>query len=1381
MKAKPEPRFEARRASSRCEGLIAILLHYAAFHCDTNMEIIPIGDDEDIELVLRLVRKVSNLLHGARTCKHKASHLEMLVEKLSRKLEQPQAGNIDTLVLEATLREIIAILQPYFIETRGPASVILTLLHSRQAYQALLDAEDRIFTMLKVCQLSLGDLHRRPEKDVDHRDIEDDHSLLTQLLEQRIEKGSYSEHDLQIVIELLEKQHGVDIISVLDRSYGTRRECQAMQALFAYLLKEQRYEIATLSRESILKIDTSNTLGHGHFGQVLQGAIVDDLGIRFSVALKRVRPSRDYLPLHEQRSLLLEAELSRGLKHKNLVNFHGSSVVDGHLYLVMDLCDFSLDDLLYDAGARGPTKLLIKDKEAILRGIARGLSYLHNKGIIHCDLKPTNVLLRADLGLVKLSGFGLNTFNSNAALVGTPAYKAPEVIQAPARWTKQADIYSFGMVMWEIYHERCPFSSLHTATDLEARVLNGDRPILNLPDDKSAIDTVEMIEECWEHNPWDRPLASEVLKKLENRRFRNRKRGSVKIIQGLMATMTKNRSHNDRESARVESIDIVQYLLQDLVDDTGLYGRLHTLKALHAGLKQERNALISDDLRAEVRSRGVTLQISKVLQEFDQEPEVYCHALWVLYYALTGSSDTISFREAAVQDYHIVETTLVLMHDHYDNADLLAAALGVFQNLLHASERNTEILGQGLDVGSVIVDAMQDHPEHQGIQEHGCGALWKLATNERNRELLGLELDAGFVVLAAMQNHSSQDLLQENACGALWNLAINTKYCKILCHKYNVTEIITQAMDVHRFQAGVQEQACGALWHLARNGTNNKKLLIKDPSIGHALVKAMQTHQSNTNIQRLACTVIWNLAVDETNCELLGQDLNIGVEIIAAMQKHRSNALLQQHACVALRNLAVNPYNQALLGLELKAGAAIMFSMQAHWSNAKVQETACMALWNLAWDTQNQDLFTQQLNIGETLVLTMRKHPDNVGVLENACSALRNLAANMHHKENIAQEVLSVMQKHLTYAGIQEQGCAVLRNLAAKEELEKVIGDIDGLVKIIIRTLQTHRFDSGVQENACAVLRNIEMTVKNQEILGQTLNVGQELVVTMQTHRQCAAVQENACAVIRNLAMNAQNKEILCQQLSVGYEIIMAMQIHLKDAGVQEQACAALRNLAVNARNQEILGGELNVADELIEVMQAHRDCAVVQEHACATIRNLSWNARNKEIIVQESQTAREIIIAMQRHWNNAELQRLACTALRNLAANSENQRILGQELNVCDEIVVAMQAHRDNAAVQRLACGALKSLAKNARNSKLLCRELNIGKVLATAMQAHPYNAEVQENACRTLRNLAQHSKSRDSLRRQGVLDEIKRAMDRFPALRSPPEALQRLSSFST
>ncbi|KAJ8918609.1 hypothetical protein NQ315_013115, partial [Exocentrus adspersus] len=155
-----------------------------------------------------------------------------------------------------------------------------------------------------------------------------------------------------------------------------------------------------------------------------------------------------------------EAEVLRQLNHPNIVAFKAfTKDSDGRNILVMEECSSCLGDMIEERNSPFPAMTITK----VCKDIVEALDYLHNTALLmHCDIKSYNVLVRGDFDICKLCDFGiclpvtkhgeldLTRTGKEVEYVGTAAWFAPEVLLFPQVITTKADIYAFGLVIWEM-------------------------------------------------------------------------------------------------------------------------------------------------------------------------------------------------------------------------------------------------------------------------------------------------------------------------------------------------------------------------------------------------------------------------------------------------------------------------------------------------------------------------------------------------------------------------------------------------------------------------------------------------------------------------------------------------------------------------------------------------------------------------------------------------------------------------------------------------------------------------------------------------------------------------------------------------------------------
>lgn len=159
-----------------------------------------------------------------------------------------------------------------------------------------------------------------------------------------------------------------------------------------------------------------------------------------------------------------------------------------------------------------PTKLDPTQRTIIALGIALGLAYMHRLKYIHRDIKSLNILLDAD-DYPKIIDFGMSRLMPNGKElmtggVGTAQWEAPEVINNMP-YSEKADVYSFGILLWEILTCDLPFRNLTQMQVAMGVVSNGIRPVIpNVAPPK----IIKMIKLCWDQDPTRRPSMESVVR-----------------------------------------------------------------------------------------------------------------------------------------------------------------------------------------------------------------------------------------------------------------------------------------------------------------------------------------------------------------------------------------------------------------------------------------------------------------------------------------------------------------------------------------------------------------------------------------------------------------------------------------------------------------------------------------------------------------------------------------------------------------------------------------------------------------------------------------------------------------------------------------------------
>ena len=374
-----------------------------------------------------------------------------------------------------------------------------------------------------------------------------------------------------------------------------------------YVVDESQRESESLEGLSLMDIDIEGLLGKGEFGKVYKGVFQGN-----SVAVKVIEHGSSVVRKHTEP---LEALLSKEVDHPNVVRtywhrtVHQSIVqdalsklsdnpsairsvpslaeIDVFSYMALNLRSSSSDTPAYctliimELCDRGSLDGAIADKFFLERDsgspkyasillaaldIAYAMTYLHEKSIIHGDLKACNVLLKRDATdergfQCKVADFGLSRMvPSNAGICtsscGTVRYMPPELLKN-GLLTPAADVYSFGMLLWELISGTKPYHKKDNK-DIVLDVVDGIRPPIP---PHWPLDIASLIESCWDQDHTQRPTFPQIVSLIRSMNFmysqcQLMKPDAVKEVGEEEATLTTDFEHQGGEYVDMQGTDI---------------------------------------------------------------------------------------------------------------------------------------------------------------------------------------------------------------------------------------------------------------------------------------------------------------------------------------------------------------------------------------------------------------------------------------------------------------------------------------------------------------------------------------------------------------------------------------------------------------------------------------------------------------------------------------------------------------------------------------------------------------------------------------------------------------------------------------------------------
>jgi serine/threonine protein kinase len=262
-------------------------------------------------------------------------------------------------------------------------------------------------------------------------------------------------------------------------------------------------------------IRLNRTLGLGGMGIVFLGY---DAVLKRNVAVKVLHPAHATNHVARER-FKREAEASAAVSHPNIVSIFqvGELPRSGIPYFVMQYVD-------------GPTlvsptesgQLLSESRvRRLVAEVASGLGAAHRRGLVHRDIKPNNIIIDGETGRALVLDFGISAaldvrrsggslrLTTEGSYVGTPMYMSPEMAGANEELTPQSDVYSLGIVAFELLAGRPPFNSKNPIGLMASHIKDAPQRLRTLRADISP-EFAALIDQCLEKDPRRRPTAQDI-------------------------------------------------------------------------------------------------------------------------------------------------------------------------------------------------------------------------------------------------------------------------------------------------------------------------------------------------------------------------------------------------------------------------------------------------------------------------------------------------------------------------------------------------------------------------------------------------------------------------------------------------------------------------------------------------------------------------------------------------------------------------------------------------------------------------------------------------------------------------------------------------------
>lgn len=321
----------------------------------------------------------------------------------------------------------------------------------------------------------------------------------------------YDEVDLKRIKDILniaEKKGRKDLKSCIEKRYSSLEELGVPMNQIV----EEELKIPELQDNINLIVDRADyefnkKIGTGQSGEVYLARNKKTGALAAVKVLKRTT-----IPKIQLDAILREVSILKALNHKNLLKAVGYT--NSSPYWI--LTEYMSNGSLFNAFQHKKSELTPTRRSLIAYDIANGLSYLHLFGFIHRDMKSLNILLDENFR-AKICDFGMTRSIDQSSpmtgMIGSSHWMAPEVLLSKPNYNEKADVYSFGIILYELLTLKQPFGNLSPAEISRLVAKKGNT--LELPEDTPR-GLKRLISDCLKYDSRSRPSMERVITFLQN-------------------------------------------------------------------------------------------------------------------------------------------------------------------------------------------------------------------------------------------------------------------------------------------------------------------------------------------------------------------------------------------------------------------------------------------------------------------------------------------------------------------------------------------------------------------------------------------------------------------------------------------------------------------------------------------------------------------------------------------------------------------------------------------------------------------------------------------------------------------------------------------------
>lgn len=930
--------------------------------------------------------------------------------------------------------------------------------------------------------------------------------------------------------------------------------------------------------------------GDGSFGAVHHGKWFDTKVVVKSV-LKD--PASDPSILKEFRH---EADVWFGLNHINVVKMYGACDVGQPFFLCEYASGGALDSFLARLNNREPYLIWY-----CLLNAALGLQYLHDKGIVHGDLKANNILVGAD-GVAKLADFGLSIQTRSGASIGLGGalgafrWKAPECIPLDDKPGESAslasDVFSFAMCMIEALTGTPPWSSL---PDDLAVITSVKKGVLPTQPHEIADSEWQLIQQMCRLNPAERLTIDAV----------------VVYISSVLERLDRIQLDSISRDGEIAFKPYKNYI-------TSRNGALLNLLSLATSdnkvlAKQASDHLVTVQINRNSRSsEGEIAGVTKLLRHGSRD-----NRIWAAQAIIHLARDRDANRVAVVATGAIPALVEMISDGNDLEQDMGTSALW---NLSYNEDNQAPIRTCGaIPVLVALLSIGSDR-----VKESAAAVLRNMANNAENQVAIARE--GGIIPLIALVCNGT-DLQKEQAAGAIRGLALNDDNSVRIADAGGIPPLVALVND------GNDSQKKNAASALAALSYHNKVKVAAAGGIP-ALVSLARSYMRAQVGD--SCVALANLSIHPDN---RAEMVSAGVIPVMTKLADTGNDVDKESAAATFRNLSRTPKIAEMIG-DLDVIPVLISLVQD--GNDTLKEDAAGALLNLALNDACREKIAKASGIPALIKLLC---DDQDAQKEVAVVALNNLAANDSCRENIANaNGIPALIKLLRDGNdeLKVKAVMALTSLSLNITSQAAIAEAGG-IQVLVKLVSDG--SKALKEKAIGALMNMSLNASNQISMAEGIPACIKLISDGDGETKLDALK-----VLLNLSQDDVNKIAIAKAGGIPSLVELLSKGSIKEKDV---AGSILAILTANSMN-DIAIADAGGIPTLVELLL--RGNITQKEQAAISILNLSMNTENKKAVT----AAGGIPALVKMIWSGTCAQRdHAAMALVNLSSTPETQQAI--------------------------------------------------------------------------------------------------------------------------